>query len=638
MNAPIDGATLADVQGALAGTWSLERTLGSGGMGTVFLARDVSLDRPVAIKVLHPALAARADERARFLREARTGARLSHPNVVPIYAVDEVGGFVFLVMGLVDGESLGTRLLREGTIPPVEAERFLHEIGWGLAYAHAMGVVHRDVTLDNILIERASGRALLADFGIAAEIDGADRGALVGTPAYLAPELIHGEAATAASDIYALGISAWTMLSGRFPFGGADTATVLLQHLAEPLPSLASAAPGASPRLVRAVEACLAKHPNDRPQSVERFLALLQRPGSESTLAAPLQRWVIRSARIRPAWTFAAAVVGILSTSAFADSMVALDPLSALGALLGSFLLVGIPTLLLQASFELREVRLVMRAGYGVEDLRLARRAHAALPAPSEPSLLGRIVHDLTWLSAGAILLLIQVIRYAPMLVSAWETYVPFVMAVVDVARWCWIVLWTGIGASFVVRQTSNRTKGRIGIVDRFWESRFGAMALRLAGYRLGPVTPTETTVHRPTELVLDLAIEELWEALPASARTSLAELPALAGALRARIAEMRLLRETLLKSESGPPAEAATLQERLRTREGLAITALERLRLQLARLTLDIAPEGEFTRQLVAAQALDVELLEELGGHAGLRRILGARTLGDLTPTEATP
>lgn len=638
MSEPIDGATLADVQAALAGTWSLERTLGSGGMGTVFLAREVSLDRPVAIKVLHPALAARADQRARFLREARTGARLSHPNIVPIYAVDEVGGFVFLVMGLVDGESLGTRLLRDGPIPPVEAERLLHEVGWALAYAHAMGVVHRDVTLDNILIERASGRALLADFGIAAEIDGADRGALVGTPAYLAPELIHGEAATAASDIYALGITAWTMLSGRFPFGGETAATVLLQHIAEPLPALASAAPGASTRLVRAVESCLAKQPEERPQTVEGFLAQLQRTESGSALAAPLRRWVTRSARIRPAWTFAAALIGMLSMSAFADSMAALDPISALGALLGSFLLVGIPTLLLQASFELREVRLVMRAGYGVEDLRLARRAHIALPTASEPPLLGRVVHDLTWLAAGGILLLTQVIRYAPMLVSAWETYVPFVLAVVEVARWCWMVLWTGIGASFVVRHTSNRAATRIGVVERFWESRLGAMALRLAGYRLGPVTPTETTLHRPTELVLDLAIEALWEALPASARASITDLPALAGALRARIAEMRLLREALLKSGSGPSPEATMLLERLRTREGLAITALERLRLQLARLTLDIAPEGEFTRQMVAAQALDVELLEELGGHAGLRRILGARTLGELTPTAATP
>ena len=639
MSARVDGATLADVQSALAGAWSLERVLGSGGMGTVFLARDVSLDRPVAIKVLHPALAAREEQRARFLHEARTGARLSHPNIVPIFAVDEIDGFVFFVMGLVEGESLGSRLRREGPIPTLEAERMLHEVGWGLAYAHAMGVVHRDVTLDNILIERATGRVLLADFGIAAEVDRVDQEPLLGTPAYLAPELTRGEPASPASDIYALGITAWTILAGRFPFDGDDAATILLLHVTQPPPSLAAASPGASHRVVRAVERCLEKDPVERPATVEAFLSLLERAGSSgAALAMPLQRWVARSARIRPAWAFAAPLVGMLSIGAFAEGMMALDLRSALTAVVLSILLVVIPTLLLQAGFEFRELRLVMRAGYGLEDLRLAWHRHTTAAAATPASLLGRVLHDLTWLSVFAILLLTQVIRYGPMLVSSWEAYVPFVLAVVDVARWCWMLLWTGIGASFVVRMRSSGASRGPDLAERFWASRLGAAAAHLAGFRLGRASAPETTLHRPTELVLNLAIEELWDALPASTRSPIAELPHVAGALRSRVAEMKSLRGSLEASGHLPSQESVEVHRRLKEREGAAITALERLRLQLARLTLDIAPEGSFTQQLADARALDIELLEALGGHDGLRHALrtGRQEAGTPTPSPA--
>jgi len=136
-------------------------------MGIVYLAHDVSLDRPVALKLLPPHLAAQAPLRERFMREARTAARLSHPNIVPIYAVEEIGNFVFYVMAYVEGEALKERVRVRGPVPPTEAARVMREVAWALAYAHAHGVVHRDVKADNVLIEAETGRAMIMDFGIA---------------------------------------------------------------------------------------------------------------------------------------------------------------------------------------------------------------------------------------------------------------------------------------------------------------------------------------------------------------------------------------------------------------------------------------------------------------------------------------
>ena len=145
-------------QAALAGRYSLDRELGRGGMGVVYLARDVRLDRPVAIKLLPPHLAAQSELRDRFIREARTAGRLSHPHIVPIHSVDEAGDFVFYVMAYVDGETIAERVASRGPMPSHEVSRMLREVAWALAYAHAQGVIHRDVKPANILIERGSGR------------------------------------------------------------------------------------------------------------------------------------------------------------------------------------------------------------------------------------------------------------------------------------------------------------------------------------------------------------------------------------------------------------------------------------------------------------------------------------------------
>ena len=206
-----------DLQTAVVGRYTLEKELGRGGMGIVFLARDTALDRPVALKLLPPYLAAQSALRERFLQEARLVARLSHPNIVSVFAVEDHGDLVFFAMAYVRGETLTQRVGRLGTLPPAQATRLIQEVAWGLGYAHANGVVHRDVKPDNILIEQSSGRAMIADFGVAFAADSSRLtldGQLVGTAHYISPEQANGQTVDGRSDLYSLGVSAFYSLTG----------------------------------------------------------------------------------------------------------------------------------------------------------------------------------------------------------------------------------------------------------------------------------------------------------------------------------------------------------------------------------------------------------------------------------------
>ena len=263
---PTPDADSAALRDALAGQYLLERELGRGGMGVVHLARDVHLDRHVAIKSLPPALGNQVDLRERFLREARTAAALSHPHIVPIYRADELGGHAFFVMAFVDGESLADRVRDRGPLPPAEAVRWLREVAWALAYAHARGVVHRDIKPENIMIERGSGRALVTDFGIARadhDIRLTADGHVLGTVHYMSPEQLSGDALDGRSDLYALGVVGFFALSGHLPFDGAAHA-VLVAHATQPPPPLAMVAPQVPRAIAAVIDRCLAKNPADR--------------------------------------------------------------------------------------------------------------------------------------------------------------------------------------------------------------------------------------------------------------------------------------------------------------------------------------------------------------------------------------
>lgn len=254
---------------AIGDQYDVEEEIGRGGMSVVYRATDLRLRREVAIKVLPPDLAFRADVRARFQREAEMAARLSHPHIVPIYSVDERGGLVYFVMALVVGEPLGARLARLGPMQPDEARAILRSIADALAYAHSRGVIHRDIKPDNILLDVESGRPMVTDFGIARAAETDSRltvtGTAMGTPTYMSPEQAMGERELdGRSDIYSLGVVAYQMLVGEPPFVASNTPAMLMKHVSERPRPLDERRPGLPKALTAAIERALAKRPQDR--------------------------------------------------------------------------------------------------------------------------------------------------------------------------------------------------------------------------------------------------------------------------------------------------------------------------------------------------------------------------------------
>ncbi|HMH25061.1 MAG TPA: serine/threonine-protein kinase [Gemmatimonadaceae bacterium] len=275
----------------LSANYELETEVGRGGMGIVYCARDKRLKREIAIKVLPPELSFRADIRQRFLREAETAAQLNHPNIVPIYTVEEKDNLVYFVMAYIKGDNLGQRLQQHGPIAPVEVRRILREVADALSYAHNRNVIHRDIKPDNIIIDDETGRAMVTDFGIARALtDSGDSrltatGMAIGTPAYMSPEQSAGDSAIdGRSDLYSLGVVGYQMLCGQPPFVANNTPSMLVKHLSEkPIP-VDERWPDLPQDLSRAVMMCLEKDPADRFPNAAAF-ALALDGGSMPTLA-----------------------------------------------------------------------------------------------------------------------------------------------------------------------------------------------------------------------------------------------------------------------------------------------------------------------------------------------------------------
>ncbi|MGZ8470338.1 MAG: protein kinase domain-containing protein [Gemmatirosa sp.] len=267
--------------------------LGRGGMAVVYRAREVRLRRAIALKVLPPELAFRTGVRERFLREAQTAAQLSHPHIVPIYAADDSGGIAWLAMALVDGETLGQRMTREGRIAPEVASRILAEVADALAYAHSRGVVHRDIKPDNILLDRDSGRSTVTDFGIARAAEEELRltvtGVAIGSPAYMSPEQAMGEAELdGRSDQYSLAVVGYQLLTGELPFQAASATAMLMKQVAETPRPIAALRPEVPAGLAAAIERALAKKPADRwPDAASFRRALLAPPAPDVVPPAP---------------------------------------------------------------------------------------------------------------------------------------------------------------------------------------------------------------------------------------------------------------------------------------------------------------------------------------------------------------
>ena len=604
-----------EFQSALAGRYSLERELGRGGMGVVYLAREVRLDRLVAIKLLPPRLAATPGLKDRFLREARMAARLSHPNIVPIFAVDEIDPFVFYAMAFVDGETLAHRVETRGPLPPGEATRLLREVAWALAYAHAQGVIHRDVKPENILLE-ASGRALVTDFGIARvtrEPGATGPGEVIGTPEFMSPEQAVGDTADGRADLYSLGAVGYFILQGSAPFAGATAAALLSQHIASAPPLLEG--PGIPRRLARALERCLAKDPSARPQKGEDFAESLgQVLEAHKELPVALRVFVKRGGR--------------------------LGGMGGLIYLLCSFMVLGMAVSLAPRGHELLTFWLTFATLFGLGPaVMLAARARRFLASGFDPKDLPTAFQ--AELEQG---LEERVFEYGRR--ATWYEKVTGSLAAAAATTtvttgfilanggfggslaiiFGWSSLTTVISGFLWLTRLNRRVDLDTKIWSWVWRGPIGKLLFAVARPFVGRrAIPAGT--HRATELALSLAAEQLFDALPKATRTHLRELPdALhrlesdAQRLRARLDE---LQDALAERDTGGTDATDGITQRraqlwtaleserelVERRHADAVAALESIRLSLLRLHAGTGSVQTVTTDLGLAREVSEEV-----------------------------
>ena len=630
------------LQQAVIGRYSLERELGRGGMGIVFLARDIALDRLVAIKLLPPSLAARAELRERFLREARTAARLSHPNIVAIHAVEEAGELVFFVMTYVDGQTVGDLLRARGALTPSEAARMIQEVAWALGYAHGRGLVHRDVKPDNIMIERASGRAIVMDFGIAGAAGG--EAEAFGTAQYVSPEQARGESVDGRSDLYSLGVVSFLALTGQLPFDAPDTPGVLAMHITKPAPHLLSVAPGMPRKLAHAIDRCLAKDPAQRFADGE---ALAESVGASveppRQLPVPVRLWLNKAEQDRQAWLLM--WFGVLG-----------PPTSALMAALSSALFGWTSTLpyliavswyalapvLAGSTMRIWALRKLLAQGYSVEDAKLAvkdlverRREEMSFEYGKEPPL---------WAKVDRVLMLASGTVFAGLSAAMFFAPIPPIAYGMIVSSF----IWVGTGLLQTVRPGKKITGDTYAEWrQKFWNSRLGKLFEKIARFGLKRrAVPAELT-HRPTELAIGIAADSLFESLPKEQRRELKELPSVLERLQHDAAALREVVDQLdqalaqLRDSGGPDAEHDRLRgdlerqrEEAAARQAQALSALEGLRLNLLRLKAGIGSVGELTADLSAARSLTETMRYATEGNAEVERLLKRQR----TPTPPGP
>jgi TolB-like protein len=307
---------------AIRDRYTIDRELGRGGMATVYLVRDLKHDRLVALKVLHPELAAALGSE-RFLREIKLAARLQHPHILPVFDSGEAAGSLWYAMPFVEGESLRDRLARHGELPVADAVRILRDIAGALDYAHRHGVVHRDVKPENVLL--SEGGALVADFGVAKALTAAAEGEgltatglALGTPAYMAPEQATGDpSADHRADLYALGVVAYELVTGQAPFAGRTAQALMAAHATETPEPITRRRPTVPPTLAFLVMRLLEKRPADRPQSAEAVLRELDPVSSAPTPTTAVE---VRRPRLRRRIWAATGIAAVLVAAGIAAS------------------------------------------------------------------------------------------------------------------------------------------------------------------------------------------------------------------------------------------------------------------------------------------------------------------------------
>ena len=632
------------LQAALAGEYSLQRELGRGGMGVVYLARDVQLDRDVAIKVLPGHLASDPEARDRFVREARMAAGLSHPHIVPIHRVSEAGGFVFFVMSYVEGETLGERIRTRGPLPPAEAARVMREVAWALAYAHGRGIVHRDVKPDNILLETATGRALVTDFGIARgghdAMTATDPGRIMGTAHFMSPEQGAGETVDGRSDIYALGVVGYLAVSGRLPFEASNVPALLVRQATEPARSVMRAAPGLPPALGAAIDRCLTRDPAGRFPDGEALADALA-PASDARPALPptLRAWLqARNPLLLPylAWSggfsllmlgnFVAWVAGNPGTGPGAVAILAAIAASPLLPIVG---------------FHLNQAHRQFRVGHTLADLRAAlatahreREETEAVTREEADSRTHRILRALTiastaWLGTTSGLLMSGVIHERQ------------IGPIVFVAPLLTTMFLGAVSNALDVQFIPNRIRDwwQTGIRDRLWNSRVGGWLAR----RLGAPERSQlagASAFRATEAALGVAASELFASLPREYRDQLAELPAIVAALEARAAEARAEMDVVTAMAPSGSSDADVLAARKQaaaTHLAESVAALEGLRLDLLRLHAGASDLQPLTTLMDAARELGEDLSRLAEARREAERVASREVEARQTPTSTS-
>jgi len=355
------------LQSALADTHRILRELGGGGMSRVFLAEEIRLGRQVVVKLLPPETGAAVNVE-RFEREIRLAARLQHPHIVPLLSAAAAGDLLYYVMPFIQGESLRSKLAREGELPVAEAARILREIVDALSYAHRNGVVHRDIKPDNVLL--SDGHAVVTDFGVAKAVSASSGsssltslGVALGTPAYMAPEQAAADPhVDHRADIYAVGILGYEMLAGRTPFAGASPQAMLAAHITQMPESIAKVRPAVPPAFNAVLMRCLEKRAADRWQSAGELLSQLEAAVTPSGGLAPTAATAAISSgteeairRYHPgrvALLFAAAAVGVLGLVSVLVHRLGLPDWVFTGAV--ALLLIGLPIILVTGHLERR--------------------------------------------------------------------------------------------------------------------------------------------------------------------------------------------------------------------------------------------------------------------------------------------
>jgi serine/threonine-protein kinase len=610
-------------------------------MGIVYQAHEVRLDRPVALKVLPPECVGQSALRERFLREARTAAKLSHPNIVPIFAVDEVDDLVFFAMGYIEGETLGQRVRERGPLRPTEAGRMLREVAWALGHAHLHGVVHRDVKPDNILIESGTGRAMVTDFGIAhiSETKGLTGAAeILGTADFMSPEQSSGDAVDGRSDLYSLGVVGYYVLTGALPFHGATIAATLGKHLTQQAPVLVTVAPEVPRHLSQTIDRCLAKDPSVRFQTGEALAeALTESLAVRQEMPGPMRVFVEQS---RAAGSSVVALGLLVVTMLVIWTVVFLvEGFSdwadiALGAVFVTAL-AATPVVMLA-----RMARQLLQTGYGHAELLMALRSDVderrkQLAAEyGDPSLTARWAKGIALGSTAAILGSSATLPFLPPHLWGWVGGV-------------FLAAFPALIGSGLVAAASHQMRAVTGARWlRFWESRIGRGIFKVAKLRLGSVTASGPA-YGPTVVAIGMASRRLFEALPKDLRRSFSELPDVLRDLEQHGARIRARVEKLgavltqIETEQTPgerdAASTGLANKRSSLRDdvldarraadvrlGEVVQALETIRLELLRMHAGGGSIESVTADLTSARQLSEDIERRLEGTREVGELLG--------------